>query len=247
MNRLEAFRRFFEPISPTGIHRSNHGSVCHRHLAITLVALVLALFITSSCSSTDHTRLAKSATTDTAEVFVQPAFGTDLRTKIAVIPFQAPSNAQQAGQILTETYYQELLRGGGFRQVTLVRELPPTQRHLPAWQVLKDYDLVLQGEIIHLLTGTGSTPTQLQVEIRIVDVARGTMAWYVKQQCVSRPGEDLDLILKTVPGEYAKPYQELASVLARKFVQIITTMPEKPPETFSEPPLGAQTPSGTGR
>lgn len=247
MNRLEAFRCFLESISAAGIHRSNHGSVCHRHLAITLAVLVLALLITSSCSSTDHTRLAKSATTDTAEIFVHPAFGTDLRTKIAVIPFQAPSNAQQAGHILTETYYQELLRGGGFRQVTLVRELPPTQRHLPAWQVLKDYDLVLQGQIIHLLTGTGSTPTQLQVEIRIVDVARGTMAWYVKQQCVSRPGEDLDLILKTVPGEYAKPYQELASVLARKFVQIITTMPEKPAETRSEPPLGAQTPSGTGR
>jgi hypothetical protein len=216
-----------------------------RRPAMVLLGLILALLVAGSCSSCSRTILALSNTTDTVEIFVQPAFGTDLRTKIAILPFQAPKNAVDAGNVLTETYYQEVLRAGGFRQVTLVREPPPPLRHLPAWQTVKDHDLVLQGQILYLLTGTGSTPTRLEVEIRIVDVTRGTMAWYVKQQCVSQPGQDVDLILKEVPGERAKPYQELATVLARKFVQVITTMPPPPPEIQQSTQPGPKAPTGS--
>lgn len=210
-----------------------------RSPALAAVGLILALSVAGWCSSCSSRILALSSTTDTVEVFVQPAFGTDLRTKIAILPFQAPNNAFDAGNVLTETYYQEVLRAGGFRQVTLVREVPPALRHLPAWQTVKDYDLVLQGQILYVLTGTGSTPTRLEVEVRIVDVTRGTMAWYVKQQCVSQPGKDVDLVLKEIPGERAKPYQELATVLARKFVQVITTTPTPPPDTQPIPRLPA--------
>ncbi len=210
-----------------------------------LVGLILALLVAASCSSCSRTILSLSNTTDTVEIFVQPAFGTDLRTKIAILPFQTPKNAVDAGNVLTETYYQEVLRAGGFRQVTLVREPQPPSWYLPTWQTVKDHDLVLQGQILYLLTGTGSTPTRLDVEVRIVDVSRGTMAWYVKQQCVSQPGQDVDLILKEVPGERAKPYQELATVLARKFVQVITTMPGPPPETQQVTQPGPKAPAGS--
>jgi len=77
-----------------------------------LVGLILALLVAGSCSSCSRTILALSNTTDTVEIFVQPAFGTDLRTKIAILPFQAPKNAVEAGNVLTETYYQEVLRAG---------------------------------------------------------------------------------------------------------------------------------------
>jgi hypothetical protein len=206
-----------------------------------ITSLLLALLLVATgCGSSVRSRLGQATTTDTAEVYLQPPFGTAQRTKLAVLPFRAPAYAADTGNVVTEAYYQELLRSGGFRQVTLVRELPHTQRHLPPWQVLKDFDLLVQGEVVYVLSGTGSSPTQLQVEVRIVDVARGTMSWYLKQQCVSQPGHDVDLILNTVPGEPAKPYQSMAAVLARKFVQIITATPENVPQARPAdiPPAG---------
>jgi len=71
------------------------------------------------------------------------------------------------------------------------------------------------------------------------------MAWYLRQQCISRPGQEVDLIWSTVPGAPAEAYQNMAAILARKFVQIITTMPENQAETRPQlnpqenPPLGA--------
>jgi hypothetical protein len=194
-------------------------------------ALVLTLLIAGAgCGSTLRSHLPQATTNDTAEIYLQPAFGIPQHANLAVLPFKAPPYAVDAANVVTEAYYQEILRSGGFRQVTLVRELPPAQRHLPPWQVLKDFDLVLQGEVVYVLSGTGSTPTQLQVEIRMVDVSRGTMAWYLRQQCVSRPGQEVDLIWSTVPAQPATAYQNLAIILARKFVQIINTMPENQPE-----------------
>jgi hypothetical protein len=209
-------------------------------------ALVLTLLVAGAgCGSTLRSHLPQATTDDTAEIYLQPAFGMPQHANLAVLPFKAPPYAVDAANVVTEAYYQEILRTGGFRQVTLVRELPPAQRHLPPWQVLKDFDLVLQGEVVYVLSGTGSSPTQLQVEIRMVDVSRGTMAWYLRQQCVSRPGQEVDLIWSTVPAQPATAYQNMAIILARKFVQIITTMPENQPETRPQlnlqenPPVGA--------
>lgn len=216
-----------------------------RQRSVAMAIGVLVLLTGTLFSSCSRTILSLSNTTDTAEVFVQPAFGTDLRTRIAVLPFLAPNYGVEAGNVVTEAYYQELLRAGGFRQVTLVREIAPTLPHLPAWQMLKDYDLVLQGQILYLLSGTGNMPTQLQVEVRIVDVSRGTMAWYVKQKCVSQPGKDVDLVLKEVSGQPAQTYRDLAVVLARKFVQVITTPPEPPPGTQPNVPAGPKPPTGS--
>jgi hypothetical protein len=215
------------------------------HVLSAAILIFTLLFVTTGCSSTSRTLLAQANTTDTAEIYVHPAFGTAQRAKLAVLPFKAPPYAVDTANVVTETYYQELLRTGGFHQVTLVRELPHTQRHLPPWQALKDFDLVMQGEVVYVLSGTGSSPTQLQVEVRIVDVSRGTMAWYLRQQCVSQPGQEVDLIWSTVPAQPARAYQDMAAVLARKFVQIITAMPENNPDARPETYPAGNPPVGT--
>lgn len=226
--------------------RASQSPIAGHVLSATILIFTL-LFVTPGCSSTLRTHLAQANTADTAQIYVHPAFGTAQRAKLAVLPFSAPPYAVDTANVVTETYYQELLRNGGFRQVTLVRELPHTQRHLPPWQVLKDFDLVMQGEVVYVLSGTGSSPTQLQVEVRIVDVSRGTMAWYLRQQCVSQPGQDVDLIWNTIPGEPARAYQDMAAVLARKFVQIIATMPENNPDARPETYPAGNPPVGTDR
>ncbi len=208
---------------------------------------IALLMLACGCTSAVRTQLAQATTADTFEVYVQPPFGMPQRTKLAVLPFRAPPYADQAANVVTEAYYQELLRDGGFQQVSLLRELPFVQRQMPPWQALKDFDFVLQGEILYVLSGIGSSPTQLQVEVRIVDVSRGTMVSYLRQQCVSQPGKDVDLIWSTVPGEPARPYQEMAAVLARRFVQLITTMPETKPDTRQEPHPPGTPPSTNDR
>jgi hypothetical protein len=200
----------------------------HQSLAGCFAALWV-LLTASGCATTVRDQLAHAVTSEAAEIYVRPAFGTDQRSRLAILPFKAPAYAAGAANPVTESYFQELLRGGIFRQVTLVRDVPPGSNGAIPWEQLRDYDLVLQGEILYLMAGTGSMPTQLQVEVRIIDVSRRTLAWYLRQQSSSQPGQDLNLIWRTVPGEPARPYQAMATVLAQQLAQILI-----PPETNRE-------------
>jgi hypothetical protein len=191
-----------------------HRAACG---ALTLVALLA----TAACNTTLRDQLAGAVTSDAAEIFVRPAFGTDQRARLAILPFKAPPYAAGAAPAVTESYFQELLRGGAFREVTLLPEVPPGTPDGIPWEQLKNYDLALQGEILHLLAGSGSMPTQLKVEIRIIDVSRRTLAWYLRQQSTSQPGQDVNLVWSTVPGEPARPYQQMAAALGRQLVQIL--------------------------
>jgi hypothetical protein len=191
---------------------------------LSLAGLFLALWVlltASGCATTVRDQWAHAVTSDAAEIFMRPAFGTEQRARLAILPFKAPAYAAGAANLVTESYFQELLRGGTFRHVTLIRDLPPGANGVIPWEQLQDYDLVLQGEILYLMAGTGSMPTQLRVEVRIIDVSRRTLAWYLRQQSSSRPGEDLNLIWRTVPGEPARPYQEMATVLGRQLAQLL--------------------------
>jgi hypothetical protein len=192
------------------------------HRATVAVLALAALLAAVACTTTVRGQLAGAVTSDAAEIFVRPAFGADQRARLAILPFKAPPYAAGAVNVVTESYFQELLRGGAFREVTLLREAPPGAQDGIPWDRLKDCDLVLQGEILHLLAGSGSMPTQLKLEIRIIDVSRRTLAWYLRQQSTSQPGQDVNLVWSTVPGEPARPYQQMAAALGRQLAQILT-------------------------
>jgi hypothetical protein len=179
-----------------------------------------------------------------AQVFLKPAFVTAQRTKLVIYPFSHPQYAPGTGHVVTHEFYQELLRSGLYRQVFLSNQISNEVKDTTSSTELKDFDLAMRGKIVHLLAGSGNTPSQLTVDIQIMNVLSGTLVWFVRLEGKSETGEDVDLVWQTFPGQSAQPYQAVARALAQQLVGLMTPPPEtearvKPAKSpLSKEPVG---------
>jgi hypothetical protein len=190
------------------------------------VFMVGVLMLHAGCLSVPISKLTEPRNSSEAQVFLKPAFVSHQRTKLAIYPFSHPQYAPGTGHVVTHEFYQELLRSGLYRQVALSSQIPGDPKNSLISTELKDYDLVMRGKIVHLLAGSGNTPSQLTVEIQIMTVYSGTLVWFVRLDANSETGEDIDLVWRTYPGQSVQPYQALARALAQQLVKVMTPPPE---------------------
>ena len=198
-----------------------------------LALIVGLLLLQAGCLSTPINKLTEPRNSTEAQVFLKPAFLSHQRTKLAIYPFSHPQYAPGTGNVVTREFYQELLRSGLYRQVAMSNQIPGDPKNILISTELKDYDSVMRGKIVHLLAGSGNTPSQLTVEIQIMTVNSGALVWFVRLDANSETGEDIDLVWHTYPGQGVQPYQALARALAQELVKVMTPPPE--PETQSVP------------
>lgn len=184
------------------------------------------LLLQAGCLSTPLNRLTEPRNSTETQVFLKPAFLSHQRTKLVIYPFTHPQYAPGTGSAVTREFYQELLRSGLYRQVVLSNQIPGDPKNVLASSELKDYDLVMRGKIVHILAGSGNTPSQLTVEIQIMTVFSGTLVWFVRLEGTSETGDDIDLVWHTYTGQGAYPYQSLARALAQQLVKAMTPPPE---------------------
>ena len=216
----------------------------HRHFKWKLWGLLLTggmLMIQAGCASTPFSMLTAPRTSMEAQVFLKPAFISHQRPKLVIYPFTHPQYAPGTGHVVTHEFYQELLRSGLYRQIALSSQVPSHSRETSNTTELNNYDLAMRGKIVHLLAGSGNTPSQLTVEVQIMTVSTGTLVWFVRLDATSETGADVDLVWHTYEGQGAQPYQALARALAQQLVKIMT--PPVEPETQTVPvksPLSRQ-------
>lgn len=195
----------------------------------------------TGCASTPLTLLTAPRTSMESQVFLRPAFIGHHRSKLVIYPFTHPRYAPRTGTLVTQEFYQELLRSGLYRQIVLASQIPRHAGETSNTSGFDDYDLAMRGKIVHLLAGSGNTPSQLTVEVQIMSAATETLVWYVRLDGTSETGVDIDLVWHTYEGQGALPYQALARALAQQLVKVMT--PPAEPETQTVPrksPLSAQ-------
>lgn len=203
-----------------------------------LLLVAAVLMSHAACATTPMSMLTQPRTSMETQVFLKPAFISHHRPSLVVYPFSHPHYAPGTGRIITQEFYQELLRSGLYRQIALSSQVPADPQDSLITTELKDYDLAMRGKIVHLLAGSGNTPSQLTVEIQIMTVYTGTLVWFVRLEANSETGADIDLIWHTFEGQGALPYQVLARALAQRLVKVMTPPPEtETPVTPVKSPL----------
>jgi hypothetical protein len=195
-------------------------------LACRLVTITGLLLILTGCVSAPLNKLTESRNATEAQVFVKPAFITKQQGKLVIYPFSHPVYAPGTGHRVTHEFYQELLRSDLYRQIVLSKQISSEARETVISTDLKDFDLAMRGKIVHLLAGSGNTPSQLTVEIQVMNVVSGVLVWFVRLEGTSEVGADVDLIWHTFPGQSAQPYQSVARALAQQLVKLMTPPPE---------------------
>jgi hypothetical protein len=199
----------------------------------TLMVMASILLLQTGCASTPMSMLTEPRNSLQTQVFLRPPIADYQRPKLVIYPFTHPQYAPGTGNRVTHEFYQELLRSGLYRQIALSSQLPSDPKETLISMELKDYDLAMRGKIVHLLAGSGITPSQLTVEIQIMTVNTGVLVWFVRLDATSETGADVDLVWHTFAGQNAQPYQALARAAAQQLVKVMTPPPE--PETQSVP------------
>jgi hypothetical protein len=216
-----------------------------RHLtAIRLLTLWWLLGLCACASSGAVAGWTPALHCEPAEVYLRPAFPTYQWPAMSVIPFTSPEYAPNAGVVVAQAYYQELLRSGVFSHLQWLPQAPQAAADAGLQGVTDGGELVLRGQVLYLLAGSGTAPSRLRVETQVIDVTRHTVLWLVRQEAASEPGEETNLIWTTLPGRSAQPYSALAEALARQWAAVIAPPAEQlPPGSPGNPPLPA--PTGT--
>lgn len=191
-----------------------------------LLLMAGILVVQTGCASTPLSRLTEPRTSMETQVFLKPAFMSQQRASLVIYPFTHPQYAPGTGRVVTHEFYQEFLRSGLYRQIALSSQVPGDPRDVLITTELKDYDLAMRGKVVHVLAGSGNTPSQLTVEIQIMTVYTGTLVWFVRLDASSETGADVDLVWHTYEGQGALPYQVLARALAQQLVKVMTPPPE---------------------
>jgi hypothetical protein len=208
--------------SPSGKGRKMR----ERYFACRLMLILGFLATSAGCISWPVGNLTESRNFTETQVFLKPAFITHQKSKLLIYPFSHPQYSPGTGHRVTHEFYQELLRSDLYREIVLSTQISSASKETLIQPELKDFDLAMRGKIVHLLAGSGGTPSQLTVEIQIMSVVSGAMIWFVRLDGTSESGADLDFVWRTYPGQGAQPYQALARALAQQLVGVMTPPPE---------------------
>ncbi|MGD9505766.1 MAG: hypothetical protein AB7W37_12700 [Syntrophobacteraceae bacterium] len=202
-----------------------------------LYGLVVILILGGSCGCIQDIRDAwsyKPVDCKPPQVYVKPPYVAHKPYRLAVSPFTAPPHLRGAGGAVGAAYFQEMLRSGLFTNVVMADGSQPAAPMADAGAA-GDMDLALQGNILSVLAGSGDTPSQLTVEVQLIDVAKRQVIWYVRQEASSEPGPFVDKIWFTDPGAKAQSYQALAHALGSQLAQIMTPPPEPEDKPVPDP------------
>ena len=183
--------------------------------------LVLFLGTASGCATSIKGGTSRPVLSEPLDIMVRSDVEKYATARLGIFPFQAPPPLEGAVQEVTEAYRNEMVRGGVFRQVTMFPRRVAADEDAVWVGRREGCELVMLGSIRSLVDGTGALPTQLNTEIRILDVRTGREVWSVVQRASSNPGPDVDLYWTTFVGAPAQRYRQMARTLAGQFLKFL--------------------------
>lgn len=214
--------------------------------ACRIVAITGMFMLLGGCATSSLNQLTEATNSVETQVFLKPAFINRQQGRLVIYPFTHPLHAPGTGHRVTHEFYQELLRSDLYREIVLSKQMSNAPGQTLISTHLGSFDLAMRGKIVQLLAGSGNTPTQLTVEIQIINVSTGALIWFVRLEGASEVGESIDLVWHTFPGQSAKPYQSIARALAQQLVKVMTPPPESQiPASAPRNPINEATPDSS--
>jgi hypothetical protein len=200
-----------------------------RHCSRTASRLLFVAILVSSlagaagCVSQMRAQSTRPVRCEPVEAFVRSNSAGYATARMGVLYFAVPNYAVSAEREVTPIYVEELIRSGAFSQVELIPRYVRTDDEAIWWGRHERCDLVMESEILYLLSGSGTMPTQLEIRIQIIDTRTGAVLWDMRQKAFSEPGPDIDLTWHTLSGQPAQKYRALARALAEQLSGFLAT------------------------
>jgi len=206
----------------------NGGRAVHLSLRAAGRLLFVAILGSSlagaaGCVSQMRAQSTRPVRCEPVEAFARSDSAAYATAKMGVLYAAVPNYAAGAEREVTPIYVEELTRSRTFLQIEPIPHYVQTDEEAIWWGRHERCDLVMESEILYLLSGSGTMPTQLRMRIRIMDTRTGAVLWDMKQAAFSEPGPDIDLAWNTISGQPAQKYRILAKALAEQLSGFLAT------------------------
>jgi hypothetical protein len=187
---------------------------------LSFAASIVALAVSAGCVTRMHA-FSRQPVRSQIEVYARSFAERHPGAKLALFPFSAPAEAEEAAGQVTGAYGTMLEQWRPFREtVTISRPVGSDSEAL--WYARSaGCDLAMRPSVRYLMDGTGALPTRLDVRIRILDARTEKTLWDVSQIATSEPGADVDMFWWTLSGDPAQRYTVLAQSLAAQFAAFL--------------------------
>lgn len=188
-----------------------------------LAVLLSVLSLSAGCAGSLHAKSSRPVRVEPMDIMLQTDAASFGLAGLGIFPFSAPHYAGDAGKDITDQYWGELLAKGVFRQLKIIPHAVGNDEEAVWWGRREDCDLVMVSKIKYFMDGSGGLPTQLETNVRIIDVRSGRLLWDLEQKAYSDPGPDVDLFWTTIPGSPAQRCRLLAKSLARQLADYLSS------------------------
>ena len=188
-----------------------------------IIAVMACLAGVAGCVSQMRAESSRPVQCKPIEAFVQSNGLSYAAARLGVFYAREPDHAVGISREVTSMYADELVKNGVFSQVKLIPYTARTAEEVIWWGRQEGCDLVMESEIVYLLTGSGTMPTKLGMRVRIIDTRTGGTLWDLQQWAFSEPGRDMDLFWHTVSGQSAQRHGALAKALAEQLPRYLAT------------------------
>lgn len=148
------------------------------------------------------------------EVLTRSSIGSYAGATLGLCRFRGPSAQADTTEKIAQAYMKEFLKTGIFKEVKAIPQLAQSEPEAVWLSRKAGCDLLVSASVLYVLGGSGALPTQLQVDVRIMDARLGKVVWHFQQSALSEPGRDSDFFWSTRVGAPAHGLPALAEALA---------------------------------
>jgi tetratricopeptide (TPR) repeat protein len=154
-------------------------------------------------------------------IYRQPFRNYYANGEIGVFVFGSPLYAPAVGDTAADTISQYLLEQKVFRRITPLYQygIIPLDRQMA---IAREHgvDLMLVGNVLYYMDGSLSQVARVDMEVRVFEVATGSLVWNVAATEVGRPKAESDYFITQTSGKPAAATMGLMMKNAEKIVRL---------------------------
>jgi hypothetical protein len=185
--------------------------------------MLLLIAPSLTCCTLVSTLSFRGVECDPPEVIAWVPLSSYSGKSVCVFKFDVPVHAKGAAEWLSRIYIEKLMQEGPFRSVRPLEANVSADGEAIRLGHAEQCDLVILPTVVSLIESSGAMPTELKVDVRLLDVAMSRLLIRVGQRAASEPGQDIDLVWSIVEAQPALRTHQLAQRLALQYARLLAS------------------------